>query len=126
MKTSFLKPALLLLPLALISVSCKTNILPKIHNPTYQSYNSGTEKGYYVDFELSHDSIVPAAVILNKIEQTISPESKSGLKYRVNVIAQSQKIFGFKPKVSQKDNGLIFKTDTADVYKAVDFKLKTK
>lgn len=126
MKNSILKLSSLIIPIALSSVSCKTNILPKVNNPTYQTYNSGTEKGFYVDFELSHDTILPTTVILNNIEQNISPDSKNGLKYHVNVIAQSQKILGFKPKTTQKENGIVFKTDTADVFTPVDFQLKTK
>lgn len=112
--------------LMLLLASCKTNNLPKVVNPTYESYSSGDEKGYYVDFEVSHDTIPASAVIINNIKQNIGEDSKNGLKYNVNVIAQSRKLFGFKPAVVESPNGVFFKTDTADVFKEVDFKLKNK
>lgn len=126
MGTSLLKPILLASSAAFFSLSCKTNMLPKVERPTYQSYNIGTEKGYKVEFELSNNNAQPIAVILNNIQQKITPENKNDLKYHVNVIAQSQKIFGFKPTVVKKENGLIFKTDSAEVYQPVKFELKTK
>lgn len=108
----------------LLLSSCKTNNFPKIVNPTYESYSSGDEKGYYVDFEVTHDTIPASAVVINRIKQNIGEDSKNGLKYHVNVIAQSRKIFGFKPQVVESPNGVFFKTDTAEVFKEVDFKLK--
>lgn len=126
MKTNILKPMILAVAASVFSLSCKTNILPNVHHPTYEIYSNGTEKGYIAEFEVSKESPAPSAVILNKIQQKISLENKTDLKYRVKIIAQSQKIFGFKPVISDKEDGLIFKTDTADVYKPVVFKLKTK
>ena len=35
-----------------------------------------TKKGYWVEFELSHDSIAPKSVVLNNILQEITPENK--------------------------------------------------
>lgn len=126
MKINILSPAILLGVSALISVSCTANALPKVKNPSYQAYDLAGEKGYHVAFELSHDSISPSAVVINRIQQTVSRENKAGLKYKVNVISQSRKILGFKPKITDRENGIFFKTDTAEVFKAVDFKLQTK
>lgn len=104
--------------------SCQSNVLPKVKNATYSSYSNADQKGYWVEFELSHDSIAPKSVVLNNILQEITPENKTDKKFKVNVIAQSTSIFGFKPKLVEKENGIYFVTDTADIFKAVDFKLK--
>jgi hypothetical protein len=98
--------------------------LPKVKNATYSSYSNADQKGYWVEFELRHDSIAPKSVVLNNILQEITPENKTDKKFKVNVIAQSTAIFGFKPKLVEKENGIYFVTDTADVFRAVDFKLK--
>lgn len=126
MNLKTIKIILFSLILISISISCKTKQLPKVLNPEYESYSFDNEKGYKVKFELSHDSILASAVVINRIKQNISEDSKTGLKYDVNVIAQSRKIFGFKPHIIESPDGIFFKTDTADVFKQVDFKLKTK
>lgn len=110
----------------LFTLSCKSKNLPKVSNPEYQSYSFDGERGYKVKFELNHDSIPASAVVINKIKQNISEDSKSGLKYDVNVIAQSTRIFGFKPQIIESPDGIFFKTDTVDVFKEVDFMLKNK
>lgn len=126
MNINILTPLMLLGAGALISMSCTANLLPKVSNPTYQAYDLSGERGYYVNFELSHDSIPASSVVINRIQQQISPESKDGLKYKVNVITQSRKILGFKPKVTERENGIFFRTDTADVFKPVEFKRVTQ
>lgn len=110
--------------MASLAISCQSNVLPKVKNATYSSYSNADQKGYWVEFELSHDSIAPKSVVLNNILQEITPENKTDKKFKVNVIAQSTVIFGFKPKLVEKENGIYFVTDTADVFRAVDFKLK--
>lgn len=124
MKKNILTPVILLILNAIICLSCKTNHLPKVGNPTYQFYDNSGERGYIVEFRVCCKSTKPTSVIINKIEQKIMPENKNGLRYKVNVIAQSKKIFGFKPKITELENGIFFKTDTANVFKAVAFKLK--
>ncbi|MGZ5211773.1 MAG: hypothetical protein ACXWBY_00095 [Kaistella sp.] len=126
MRINILTPTILLGATALISMSCTANLLPKVENPSYQAYDLSGERGYYVNFELSHDSIPATSVVINRIQQNISPENKVGLKYNVNVISQSRKILGFKPKVTDRENGIFFKTDTAEIFKPVDFKLQSK
>lgn len=124
MKISIIKSFLGAIFMASLAISCQSNVLPKVKNATYSSYSNDDQKGYWVEFELSHDSIAPKSVVLNNILQEITPENKTDKKFKVNVIAQSTAIFGFKPKLVEKENGIYFVTDTADVFRAVDFKLK--
>ena len=124
MKISIIKSFLGAIFVSIALTSCQSNVLPKVKNATYSSYSNADQKGYWVEFELSHDSIAPKSVVLNNILQEITPENKTDKKFKVNVIAQSTAIFGFKPKFVEKENGIYFVTDTADVFRAVDFKLK--
>ena len=124
MKISIIKSFLGAIFVSIAVTSCQSNVLPKIKNATYSSYSNADQKGYWVEFELSHDSIAPKSVVLNNILQEITPENKTDKKFKVNVIAQSTAIFGFKPKLVEKENGIYFVTDTADVFRAIDFKLK--
>ena len=124
MKISIIKSFLGAIFMASFAISCQSNVLPKVKNATYSSYSNADQKGYWVEFELSHDSILPKSVVLNNILQEITPENKTDKKFKVNVIAQSTAIFGFKPKLVEKENGIYFVTDTADIFRAVDFKLK--
>jgi hypothetical protein len=124
MKISIIKSFLGAIFVSIAVTSCQSNVLPKVKNATYSSYSNADQKGYWVEFELRHDSIAPKSVVLNNILQEITPENKTDKKFKVNVIAQSTAIFGFKPKLVEKENGIYFVTDTADVFRAVDFKLK--
>ena len=124
MKISIIKSFLGAIFVSIAVTSCQSNVLPKVKNATYSSYSNADQKGYWVEFELSHDSIAPKSVVLNNILQEITPENKTDKKFKINVIAQSTAIFGFKPKLVEKENGIYFVTDTADIFKAVDFKLK--
>ncbi len=124
MKISIIKSFLGAIFVSIAVTSCQSSVLPKVKNATYSSYSNADQKGYWVEFELSHDSIAPKSVVLNNILQEITPENKTDKKFKVNVIAQSTAIFGFKPKLVEKENGIYFVTDTADVFRAVDFKLK--
>ena len=124
MKISIIKSFLGAIFMASFAISCQSNVLPRVKNATYSSYSNADQKGYWVEFELSHDSIAPKSVVLNNILQEITPENKTDKKFKVNVIPQSTAIFGFKPKLVEKENGIYFVTDTADIFKAVDFKLK--
>lgn len=124
MKISIIKSFLGAIFVSIAVTSCQSNVLPKVKNASYSSYSNADQKGYWVEFELSHDSIAPKSVVLNNILQEITPENKTDKKFKVNVIAQSTAIFGFKPKLVEKENGIYFVTDTADVFRAVDFKLK--
>ncbi len=124
MKISIIKSFLGAIFVSIAVTSCQSNVLPKVKNATYSSYSNANQKGYWVEFEVSHDSIAPKSVVLNNILQEITPENKTDKKFKVNVIAQSTAIFGFKPKLVEKENGIYFVTDTADVFRAIDFKLK--
>jgi len=124
MKISIIKSFLGAIFVSIAVTSCQSNVLPKVKNASYSSYSNADQKGYWVEFEVSHDSIAPKSVVLNNILQEITPENKTDKKFKVNVIAQSTAIFGFKPKLVEKENGIYFVTDTADVFRAVDFKLK--
>lgn len=124
MKINIITPTILLSSFAIISASCTANGLPKVKNPMYHTYDISGEKGYDLSFELSHDSISATSIVINRIQQHFSPENKTGLKYRMNVLTQSRKILGFKPTVSDLENGIFFKTDTAEIFKPVNFKLQ--
>ena len=124
MKISIIKSFWGVIFMESLAISCQSNVLPKVKNASYSSYSNADQKGYWVEFELSHDSIAPKSVVLNNILQEITPENKTDKKFKVNVIAQSTAIFGFKPKLVEKENGIYFVTDTADVFRAIDFKLK--
>lgn len=126
MKINILTPLFLVGMSALISMSCTANLLPKVTDPTYQTYDAAGDKGYYVSFGLSHDSIPATSIVINRIQQKISANDKVGLKYKVNVTSQSRKILGFKPMITDKENGIFFRTDTAEIFKPVDFKLQQK
>lgn len=126
MKINIIAPSFLISISGLMSTSCTANLLPKVTEPTYQTYDAAGEKGYHVSFELSHDSIPATSVVINRVQQKISTDNKVGLKYKVNVISQSRKILGFKPMITDRENGIFFQTDTAEIFKPVDFKLQQK
>ncbi|MBH1958886.1 MAG: hypothetical protein I8H68_02130 [Flavobacteriia bacterium] len=126
MKINIIAPSFLISISGLMSMSCTANLLPKVTEPTYQTYDAAGEKGYHVSFELSHDSIPATSVVINRVQQKISTGNKVGLKYKVNVISQSRKILGFKPMITDRENGIFFQTDTAEIFKPVDFKLRQK
>lgn len=111
---------------AFLLLSCTAKTLPNVKNATYQSYDNSGERGYHVSFEVSHDSIPATAVVINRIKQRIVSDNKMGLVYKVDVIAQSRKLFGFKPIIVERENGIFFKTDTTEVFKKIDFRLKTE
>ena len=121
MKFNLIKNGFLLAITFAVISSCTAKGLPKVKNAQYSTYNFNQERGYNVEFELSHDSILPQSVVLNRIKQPIPVEAKDGLHYKVKVLTQSRKIFGFKPIVVEKENGIYFKTDTAEVFKKVEF-----
>ena len=126
MKSNMLQPIFYLGTIAILLSACTAKTLPNVSNANYQSYNLSGEKGYHVSFEVSHDSIPATAVVINKIKRTITPENKMGMVYKVDVIAESRKIFGFKPVVVDRENGIFFKKDSLEVFKAVDFKMDSK
>lgn len=126
MKINIVASGILISAFALMSTHCTSNALPKVQNPTYESYDLSGERGYHVNFEVDNDSIPATSVVINRIRQNISKDNKTGMKYHVNVIAQSRKIYGFKAKVTELENGIFFKTDSAEVFKPVKFQLIAK
>lgn len=126
MKNKILQPIFYVCITAFFIFGCNTITLPKVKNATYQSYDNSGQKGYHVTFHVDKDAIPVTAVIINKLKQPIFPENKMGLVYKVDVIAQSRKLFGFKPIIVERENGIYFKTDTTKVFKKIDFKLKTE
>lgn len=128
MKKKFLLAISLILTLLSFN-SCKTTLvsdndfLPQILNPTIESYNYGTEKGYKVSFKLDKSDFKPVGVVVYKIKQNIA---KSGIKengrYEVNVIHQTQKLHNFTPKAFEQPNGVLFLIDGTYFLKKVDFK----
>lgn len=124
MKINILSKSILLVTSTFVMVSCTANQLPKVHQPIYQTYYNDGERGYKVSFNLSHDSMEPSAVVINRIQQKIFAKDKDGLNYHINVLTQSRKVFGFKPIVTERENGIFFKKDSADVFMPVNFQLK--
>ncbi len=114
-----------LLFLALISaISCQTAKAPQVADATYESFSTNQEKGYLVNFTLSDDNMWPKAVVLNKIQHEIQPGEKNGLNYSVRMLAESRALMGFRPQISDRNNGILFKKDSTEIYKEVEFKLK--
>ncbi len=105
-------------------LSCKTSDVPSVKNATYQSFNEGTEKGYLVDFELTHDKMVPESVVINRLKHAVQPEEKNGLIYHLRILAESRVVLGFRPIVVESPNGILFKGDSTEVFKPVEFILK--
>lgn len=124
MKFNLTRNAFFLVLFSTLALSCITKALPTVKKPTYKTYNYGSEKGYIAEFEVSKSSAKPVAVVINRVKQNITPDSKTGNKYKVNVIAQSQKMFGFKPQITELDNGIFFKTDSTEQFKKVNFQSK--
>ncbi|MDO5615573.1 MAG: hypothetical protein Q4G16_05240 [Cruoricaptor ignavus] len=115
----------ILLGLFFLLSACKSAGLPKITEPSYSTFNHGTERGYKVKFQLKNDTAKPTAVVINKVKQNISEENKIGNTYQVNIIAQSQKILGFKANIVEKPNGIFFQTNSGEeVFEEVNFKLE--
>lgn len=117
MKKLFNISSFLLVLFLICSLSCATKTvakLPTISNAQYKSYTINDERGYDVNFQISDASAEPVGIIINRIQQTISPENREGLHYHVNVIAQSRKIAGFKAQGSKRPDGIIFKV--GDMY----------
>ncbi|WP_143068758.1 hypothetical protein [Kaistella treverensis] len=97
---------------------------PEVKNATYKPYQINGERGYIIEFELSNDNVKPAAVVINRIKKTISPADKNGLKYRINVIAETRKILNYKVKGSEKENGIYFSSENEKSFKPVEFELR--
>ena len=126
MRNNILQPIFYVCSTAFSLVGCASKTLPNVNNAIYQSYDNSGERGYHISFEVSTGSIPATAVVINKIKQRIVSENKMGLVYKIDVIAQSRKLFGFKPIIIDRENGIFFKTDTTEVFKKIDFKLKTE
>lgn len=107
----------------LLMMACKSNSLPKVSSPVYSIYNYGDERGYKVQFTLPESGASPSAVVINKVKQPVAADAKSGRNYSVNVIAQSRRIFGFKPTITSHENGIFFNTKDGEVFRPVKFKL---
>lgn len=98
---------------------------PKIKEAYYKITTEPKERFYQVQFELTNDLYIPEAIVLNKIEQKIQPENKTGNQFSIKVIAESRQINGFKAKSSDQPNGLIFrKNNGEECFVPVNFKMK--
>ncbi|MHA6696733.1 hypothetical protein [Chryseobacterium sp. A301] len=126
MKITKIKKSFLLIILSLVSIACKTSDIPEVKNPTYQSFNEGTEKGYLVDFELSNENALPSAVVINSLEHQVLPSDKKGLVYHLRILAESRTLLGFRPKMVDKPNGILFQKDSTEIFKEVPFQLIEK
>jgi len=125
MKNSMFKTHFLALLFGVFFLSSCSKQLLDIKNQTYASYNSNTEKGYAVYFELNTPSITPKSVVINGIIQKISSANKIGGIYQINVIAQTSLIHDYQVKLEEKDNGIYFEKDSILFFQAVKFKLIT-
>lgn len=116
----------LMASLLIFCVACKSNLLPNVSQPTYSMYSFGDERGYKVQFSLPENAEKPTAVVINKIKQPITEDTRHGNTYKLNVISQSRRIFGFKPEIVDRENGIFFKTENGEAFKPVKFKLADK
>lgn len=126
MKIKLISNAYIAILIMFFLSACASNNLPKVKNATYEAYSRGDERGYTVKFTLPNTSARPTAIVLNSLEQQIRQDAANQNDYTVNVIAQSRRIFGFKPKKTDKENGIYFQTDSDEIFKPVKFKLITK
>lgn len=118
----------------LIVISIFTSIIscvgqksfPEVENAIYQPYQIDGERGYIVEFEMSNEDIKPTAVVINRIKKNISSADKNGLKYRINIIAQTRKIVNYQVVGSDKENGIFFSTGVKESFERVEFNLKNK
>lgn len=117
------KSAIFLILISVMAISCGSVNAPKVTNATYDSFQTNQEKGYLVHFTVSHDKMWPKSIILNRIQQEVDPSSKDGLNYSVRVLAESRVLMGFRPHTTEQSNGILFKNDTTEVFKEVDFQL---
>lgn len=124
MKFSLIRNAFFSVLFSTLALSCITKALPTVKKPTYKTYNYGSEKGYIAEFQVSESKAKPIAIVINRVKQTITPDSKTGNQYKINIIAQSNKIFGFKPQIIDSENGIFFKTDSTEQFKKVNFQSK--
>lgn len=106
-------------------LSCSGQLLG-IKNQTYQSYNKNEERGYIVNFELDNTENTPKSVVINGIIQPILESDKKGNSYQINIIAQTNLIFGYKVKLEDKENGIYFEKNDQLIFKPVNFKLIQK
>lgn len=102
----------------------KDHNYPEITSATYSPYNLQGERGYFVEFEISSDSVLPTAVVINRVKKDISPADRTGLHFRINVIAQTRKIHNYRIEGSEKPNGIYFKNRKKEHFKAIEFNLK--
>lgn len=126
MKKTYIKNVFIGIFLSLFVISCKifqSNEIPKVIDPSYSIYDISGEKGYHVTFELSKEAD-PIFLIINKIKQPITFENKRGLRYKVNVIAETRKIENHQIQGTQQENGIIFKVKNQEVFKPIHFTLK--
>jgi len=125
MKNSISKALFLLFSFGIFFLfSCSRQLLD-IKNQTYKSYNSNSEKGYVVSFELNNTTVVPKSIVINGIVQNISSANKIGNTYQINVIAQTTIIHGYQVKLEKKENGIYFEKDSKIFFQPVKFKLIT-
>lgn len=122
MKNKLISSAFIVTLIAVLISACASNNLPKVKDATYDAYNRGDEKGFITKFSLKQPAPQPTAVIINHIEQPITAQPDGYGHFTVNVIAQSRKIFGFRPRKSDRENGIIFRTDSAEIFKPVNFR----
>lgn len=96
--------------------------LPKIINPTYESYQIQTEKGYDISFELNQINHQPSEVILFGIRKAIQPTDIHNKKIKVNMIRETQKLQGYSVNYTDLPNGVIFEIDGTKYLKPTTFK----
>lgn len=126
MKKTYIRNAFVVVFLSFFVISCQifqSKGIPKVIDPSYSMYNYSGEKGYEVTFGLSQES-EPIFLIINKIKQPITFENKSGLQYKINVIAETRKIENHKVEGTSEENGIIFRVKGQEVYEPVRFILK--
>lgn len=126
MKKTYIRNTFIGFFLSLLVISCKifqSNEIPKVIDPSYSIDHFSDERGYSVSFELSKEA-EPIFLIINKIKQPITLENKSGLEYKVKVIAETRKIENHQTQGTLQENGIVFKVKNQEVFKPVNFRLK--
>lgn len=123
MKNFFFKTLCIVGFFSVFSLSCKNHLLgklPEVVNAQYHPYEISGEHGYKVSFELVGKG-KPTALIINKIQQKITPADHIGNRYTVAVIAETRLLQNHRIQGSEKENGIIFLVNRKEVFKPVAF-----
>lgn len=95
----------------------------RVKEATYELYQMAEERGYHLRFQVKTKNAIPKYVVMNKIKQDIPNNATNGM-YSVKVIAQTQRIQGYKVEGTNQENGIMFQVGSKEIYQKVNFKYR--